>query len=172
VAPATMIDVAASVGEDPLPKSFGIGPDQLQEALDEQGVDIDPLDVVLVRTGTGGVWLKGGGVGANHSEIEGPDSIGLTVSGAKWLVEEKGALAVGADTSGIEVLPPKEQLDDGTSFNPVHVYLLVRQGVHILEYHNQEDLAADEVYKFAYILGVNKIQGTAAGTALRPIGIA
>jgi hypothetical protein len=172
VAPATMIDVAASVGEDPLPKSFGIGPDQLQEALDKQGVDIDPLDVVLVRTGTGGVWLKGGGVGANHSEIEGPDSAGLTVSGAKWLVEEKGVLAVGADTSGIEVLPPKEQLDDGTSFNPVHVYLLVRQGVHILEYHNQEDLAADEVYKFAYILGVNKIQGTAAGTALRPIGIA
>jgi hypothetical protein len=28
VAPATMIDVAASVGEDPLPESFGIGPDR------------------------------------------------------------------------------------------------------------------------------------------------
>jgi hypothetical protein len=55
------------------------------------------------------------------------DTAGLTVSGAKWLVEEKGALAVGTDTSGVEVLPPKEQLDDGTSFNPVHVYLLVRQ---------------------------------------------
>jgi hypothetical protein len=45
------------------------------------------------------------------------------------------------------------------------------QGVHILEYHNQEDLAEDQVYKFAYILGVNKIKGTAAGTVLRPIGI-
>jgi kynurenine formamidase len=172
VAPATMIDVAKSVGKDPLPESFGIGPDRLQEALDDQGVDIDPLDVVLVRTGTGGVWLKGDGVGANNDEIAKPDSAGLTVSGAKWLVEEKGALAVGTDTSGIEVLPPSEQLDDGTSFNPVHVYLLARQGVHILEYHNQEDLAADEVYKFAYILGVNKIRGTAAGTVLRPIGIA
>jgi hypothetical protein len=52
IAPATMIDVAGSVGEDPLPESFGIGPDRLQEALDKQGVDIDPLDVVLVRTGT------------------------------------------------------------------------------------------------------------------------
>ena len=171
IAPATMIDVAGSVGEDPLGESFGIGPDRLQEALDKQGVDIDPLDVVLVRTGTGGVWLKGDGVGANHDEMAKADSAGLTVSGAKWLVEEKGALAVGTDTSGIEVLPPKEQLDDGTSFNPVHVYLLVRQGVHILEYHNQEDLAADEVYKFAYMLGVNKIQGAAAGTVLRPIGI-
>jgi hypothetical protein len=171
VAPATMIDVAKSVGEDPLPESFGIGPDRLQEALDKQGVDIDPLDVVLVRTGTAGVWLKGDGVGANNDEIAKPDSAGLTVSGAKWLVEEKGALAVGTDTSGIEQLPPSEQLDDGTSFNPVHVYLLARQGVHILEYHNQEDLAEDEVYKFAYILGVNKIKGTAAGTVLRPIGV-
>ncbi len=172
VAPATMIDVAASEGQDPLPESFGIGPDLLQKSLDEQGVDIDPLDIVLVRTGTGGVWLKGSGVGANSSEVEGPDLAGLTVEGAKWLVEEKGALAIGTDTSAVEVRPPKDQLDDGTSFNLVHIYLLARQGVHILEYHNQEGLAEDKVYKFAYVLGVNKIRGAAAGTVLRPIGIA
>jgi kynurenine formamidase len=172
VAPATMIDVAKSAGEDPLPESYAIGPDRLQKALDEQGVDIDPLDVVLVRTGTAGVWMEGNGVGANEEEMAKFDTAGLTVSGAKWLVEEKGALAVGTDTSGVEVLPPKEQLDDGTSFNPVHVYLLVRQGVHILEYQNQEGLAKDEVYKFAYVLGVNKIEGTAAGTVLRPMGLA
>jgi kynurenine formamidase len=171
VAPATMIDVAASEGQDPLPESFGIGPDRLQKALDKQGVDIDPLDVVLVRTGTGGVWLEGSGVGANQSEIEGPDLAGLTVEGAKWLVEEKGALAVGTDTSAVEVRPPKDQLDDGTSFNPVHIYLLTRQGVHILEYQNLEGLAEDKVFKFAYILGVNKIRGATAGTVLRPIGI-
>jgi hypothetical protein len=121
------------------------------------------------------VWLKGNGVGSNHSELAGPDTAGLTVSGARWLVEEKGALAIGSDTASLEVGPPPdlpEQLDDGTSFNPVHVYLLVRQGVHVLEYHNQEDLASDETYKFAYILGVNPIQGATAGTVLRPIGIA
>jgi kynurenine formamidase len=165
-----MIDVAASVSKDPLPESFGIGPDHLKEALDKQGVDIDPLDVVLVRTGTGGVWLDGSGVGANNDEVAKPDTAGLTVSGAKWLVEEKSALAIGSDTSAVEVLPPKEQLDNGTSYNPVHIYLLARQGVHILEYHNQETLAEDQIYKFAYILGVNKIKGTAAGTVLRPIG--
>ena len=58
VAPATMIDVAASVGKDPLPENFGIGPDHLAESLDKQGVDIDPLDVVLVRTGTGACGSK------------------------------------------------------------------------------------------------------------------
>jgi kynurenine formamidase len=171
VAPATMIDVAASVGKDPLPESFGIGPDHLKEALDKQGVDIDPLDVVLVRTGTGGVWLDGSGVGANNSEVEAPDLAGITVEGAKWLVEEKGALALGSDTSSLEVRPPKDQLEEGTSFNPVHIYLLARQGVHVLEYQNLEHLAEDKVYKFAYILGVNKIRGAAAGTVLRPIGI-
>jgi kynurenine formamidase len=96
---------------------------------------------------------------------------GITVSAAKWLVEEKGAHAVGTDTSAVEVRPPSEQLDDGTSFNPVHVYLLARQGVHILEYQNLEELAEDQVYKFAYVLGVNKIKGGTAGTALRPIGL-
>ena len=41
-----------------------------------------------------------------------------------------------------------------------------------LEYQNQEGLAEDEVYEFAYMLGVNEIEGTAAGTVLRPIGLA
>jgi kynurenine formamidase len=166
-----MIDVAASEGQDPLPESFAIGPDQLQKALDEQGVDTDPLDVVLVGTGTGGVWLDGSGVGANNDEVAKSDTAGLTVSAAKWLVEQKGALTIGTDTSGIEVLPPEEQLEEGTSFNPVHIYLLARQGVHILEYQNLENLAEDKVYEFAYVLGVNKIRGAAAGTVLRPIGI-
>jgi hypothetical protein len=43
--------------------------------------------------------------------------------------------------SGLEYVPPK--LEDsqmvGGSFNPVHVYLLVEQGVHILEFNNLEN---------------------------------
>jgi hypothetical protein len=172
VAPATLIDVARHVGRDPLPESYAIGPSLLQAALRRQGVDIDPLDVVLIRTGTGAVWLRGDGVGANHDEIAGPDSAGLSLSGARWLIEEKGALMLGADTSGIEVLPPSEQLPDGTSFNPVHVFTIVRQGVHILEYQNLEALARDKVYKFAYVLSPNKIRGNVAGTVQRPVGLA
>jgi hypothetical protein len=38
-------------------------------------------------------------------------------------------------------------------------------------YENLKKAAEDKVYKFAYILGVNKIPGAAAGTVLRPIGI-
>jgi kynurenine formamidase len=144
----------------------------LRGALAGQGVDIEPLDIVFVRTGTAGVWMRGDGVGANQSEVAAADSAGITVEAARWLVEEKGALAVGADTASIEVTPPVDHTPEGTSFNPVHVYLVVNQGVHIMEFHNLEELAAERTHKFAYILGVNKIKGTTAGTVLRPIGIA
>jgi kynurenine formamidase len=172
VAPATVIDVARFVGTDPLPKGFAISSDHLRGALARQGVDIELLDVVFIRTGTGAVWLRGNGVGSNHTAIADPDSAGITVEAAQWLIEEKGALAVGTDTSGIEVTPPVDHTPEGTSFNPAHVYLLVRQGVHILEFHNLEELTAERTYKFAYVLGINKIKGTTAGTALRPIGMA
>lgn len=171
VAPATVIDVARFVGQDPLPSNFVITPDILQGALARQGVDIDPLDVVLIRTGTAAIWLQGEGVGANHADVARHDSAGINLASARWLVEEKGALMIGSDTSGLEVATPADQLAEGTSFIPVHTYLIPMQGVHILEYHNLEGLTADGVSKFAYVLGVNKLKGTTAGTALRPVGI-
>jgi kynurenine formamidase len=172
VAPATLIDVAGYLGRETLPGHHAIGPDLLRAALRRQRVDIDPLDVVLIRTGTAGVWLRGDGVGANTEELEAVDSAGITVSAARWLVEQKGALMIGSDTSAVEVTPPPEQLPDGTSFNPVHVYLLVRQGVHILELNNLEELARDRVYKLAYVISPNKIRGNVAGTVQRPVGLA
>jgi Putative cyclase len=144
----------------------------LQQALKRQNVDVEPLDVVLIRTGTAGVWMKGDGVGANQADVARHDSAGISLAAARWLVEEKGALMIGSDTSGLEVAKSVDQPQGGTSFIPVHHYLIPIQGVHILEYHNQEELAKDKTYKFAYVLGVNKIRGATAGTALRPIGIA
>jgi kynurenine formamidase len=174
VAPATLIDVAKFVGQDPLPQNFEVTPQILQKALQAQKVDIDPLDVVMLRYGVAGLWVKGKGVGANHAELNVANSAGINVDAARWLVEEKGALIVGADDVDVEYGGPNLQPVPGgkTSFNPVHNYLLVQQGVHIAEFHYLDQLAADGVYKFAYMLGVNKIKGTTCGTVQRPIGIA
>jgi len=173
VAPATLVDVAGFVGKDPLPAGYAIGPDLIRRTLAAQNVEIDVLDVVLIRTGTAASWLRGGGVGRNHTLLKRSDSAGISVSAARYLVEQRGALMVGSDTSGLEVTPPKEQLPGiGTSFNPVHVYLLVQQGVHILEFNNLERLARDRVYKFAYVLTPNKIVGNVAATVQRPIALA
>ena len=69
-------------------------------------------------------------------------------------------------------MPPKPANSQavGGSFNPVHVYLLVQQGVHILEFNNL-DGSPPMVYEFAYILTTNAIRGTVAGTALRPLAL-
>jgi kynurenine formamidase len=162
---AVMIDVAGWKGVDALPSNFAIGSKELKAALARQAVDVRPGDIVLIRTGTLRYW---GETGADHETLAKYDSAGITLEAAKWLVEQKGAVMVGADTSGLEVgsdpaLP--------NHVIPVHEYLLLDQGVHVLEFHNLEDLARDKVYRFTYIATTNRLKGTVAGTALRPIAI-
>ena len=160
-----MIDVAGHRKVDALPGHFRITPSILQAALAAQGTQIRPGDAVFVRTGTARYW---GEAGSDHAKIGEHDSAGIDLDSAKWLVAEKGAVLVGADTSGLEVGPAPE---GSRSFNPVHDYLLIEQGVHIGEFHNLEELARDKAFEFAYICGVNKIKGAVAGFTLRPIAI-
>jgi kynurenine formamidase len=170
VARGVLVDVAGFKKVDALPSHYEITVEDLEAALQAQNVDISPGDVVLVRTGTARYW---GENGSDHAKISEHDSAGLGLKAAKWLVEQKGALVLGTDTSGLEYVPPgpEDSQAMGGSFNPVHVYLLVDQGVHILEFNNLEQLAADRAYEFAYILSTNAIRGTVAGTALRPVAL-
>ena len=170
IARGVMIDVAGLKGVDALPSSYEITVADLEAALRAQNVDVTPGTVVLVRTGTARHW---GESGADHATIGRHDTAGIGLKAARWLVEEKGALMVGSDTSGLEYVPPRPEDSQavGGSFNPVHVYLLVQQGVHILEFHNLERLAADRVYEFAYTAVTNAIRGTVAGTAMRPLAL-
>jgi kynurenine formamidase len=170
VARGVLIDVAGQKGVEALPSNYEITVADLEAALRAQNVDVTPGTVVLIRTGTARYW---GQNGSDHATIARHDSAGIGLTAAKWLVEQKGALAVGSDTSGLEVGTPRPEDSQavGGSFIPVHVYLLVEQGVHIMEFHNLERLAADRVYEFAYVATTNAIRGTVAGTALRPLAL-
>jgi kynurenine formamidase len=170
VARGVLIDVAGQKGAEALPKGYEITVADLEAALRAQNVDVTPGTVVLIRTGTARYW---GENGADHAKLSDPDTAGIGMAAAKWLVEEKGAMMLASDTSGLEVLPPRPQDSAavGGSFNPVHVYLLVQQGVHIGEFHNLEKLAADRIYEFAYVATTNAIRGSVAGTALRPLAL-
>lgn len=162
---AVLIDVASWKGVDALPANFAIGPKELQETLSRQAVDVQPGDIVLIRTGTLRYW---GHTGADHARISEHDSAGLTLAGAKWLVEEKGAVMIGSDTSGLEV--GSDPMLNG-EVNPVHGYLLVDQGIHIGEFHYLEDLARARLYRFTYFAVTNRIKGAAAGFAMRPLAL-
>jgi kynurenine formamidase len=165
IARAVLIDVAGWKGVDALPSNYAISPDDLQAALASQEVDVEAGDVVLVRTGTGRYW---GETGSDHAKIAEHDSAGLTLESAKWLVEQKGAVMLATDTSGLEV--GQDPALPGAVI-PVHEYLLVEQGVHIGEFHNLEELARDGVYRFTYFAVTNRIKGATAGFALRPLAI-
>jgi kynurenine formamidase len=172
VARGVLIDVAGAKGVDALPSNTALSPEDLQAALKKQGTELRPGDVVLIRTGTLRYW---GEAGSEHEKIAARDSAGITLETARWLVEEQGAMMIGSDTSGLEYGPKPEDAkayrEKYKSFMPCHNYLLIRQGVHIGEFHYLEDLARDKVYEFCYVCCTNKIRGTAAGFTLRPIAI-
>ena len=48
---------------------------------------------------------------------------------------------------------------------------VAEQGVHLFEFHDLEALARDGVWEFCYVGLTNKIAGTAAGFAMRPIAL-
>ena len=159
---AILIDVAGWKGVYALPPNFAITSKELQAALAAQGMDVTPGDIVFLRTGALRHWGKNG---SDHETIAKYDSAGLTLEGAKWLVEQKGAVLIGSDTSGLEV--GQDPKIPGRAI-PVHEYLLVEQGVHIGEFHNLEGLAKNKVYRFAYVAMTNRLIGAVAGTAMRP----
>jgi kynurenine formamidase len=160
-----LIDIAGWKDVDALPGNFAIGSKEMQAALAAQKVDVLAGDAVFLRTGTLRYW---GASGSDHAKIAQHDSAGLTLEGARWLVETKGAVFVGGDTSGVEV--GVDPALPGAAI-PVHEYLLVEQGVHLGEFHNLEALARDKAYRFVYVATTNRVRGAAAGFTLRPIAI-
>jgi kynurenine formamidase len=160
-----LIDVAGFRKVDALPSHYRISAEELQASLESQRTEIRPGDTVLIRTGTLRFW---GTDGSDHKKIGEHDSAGIDLAAARWLVEQRGAILVGSDTSGLEYLPAPS---DPPQFIPVHHYLLIEQGVHIGEFHFLEELARDKAYEFCYVCTTNKIRGTVAGFALRPLAI-
>ena len=119
----------------------------------------------MIRTGTCKYW---GANGSDHKKIGNHDSAGIDLAAARWLVEQKGAILIGSDTSGLEWGPGPMEKAEG--FIPVHRYLLIQQGVHIGELHNLEELARDRVYEFAFFFAPLKLKG-ASGSPANPLAI-
>jgi kynurenine formamidase len=87
------------------------------------------------------------------------------VKAAEWLVA-KDPMLLGSDNWPVEVAPnpdPKISL-------PVHQIALVVNGVHLLENLKLDDLAAKQVYEFAFIMEPLKIQG-GTGSTVAPVAV-
>jgi kynurenine formamidase len=151
-----LLDIARQIGVDALPVDFEITPAQLADAERAAGVGVRAGDVVLLRTGWARFWDDPARFVAQAS---GP---GPALDGAQWL-SARGVYAAGADTVGFEKLPDASM--------PVHVHLLVENGIHIIECLNLESLAGAGVTEFLFVALPLKIRGATA-SPIRPVAIA
>ena len=151
-----LIDVAASKGIDLLDPGYVITADDLQKALDGQGVELHSGDLVLIRTG----WLED--YMANQGEMMPQPGIGLE---AATFLAEKDVALVGSDNAAIEPIPFDQHVYLGG-----HIVLLVEHGIHLVENMNLAELAADQCYEFLLTIGALKITGGTA-SPVTPVAI-
>jgi len=154
-----LLDIPAVLGVAACAPAYEVGPDDLQQAADRAG-GINPGDVALVRTGWGQRWDDAASYIGASSGVPGPGE-----DGAKWLAAS-GIRAAGADTIAFEHLAAGA----GHALLPAHRVLLVEHGIHIIETLALEELAADGVTEFAFILSPLKIVG-GTGSPARPLAV-
>ena len=153
-----LLDVCALRQADRLQAGYVISPDELNACLKNAKLTIQEGDVVLIRTGHGKLWMKD-----NAAYGEGEPGIGLAA--AKFLTDHKVSM-IGADTWGIEAVPHESE---DISF-PVHQWDLIKHGVYHIENLDLEQLAADKVYEFCFVLSPLRLKG-ATGSPANPIAI-
>ena len=130
-------------------------------AADQQGVEIREGDVVLFHSGWLDLLKEETRDAARYGSVE----PGLGKTGAEYLAEI-GVVAVGADTWGLEAVP----FEEGVGVFEVHQILLTYNGIYILENMVTEELAADGVTEFMFVLGQAKVRG-AVQMIINPVAI-
>jgi kynurenine formamidase len=146
-----LLDIPRVVGLDVLPKNFVITP----EHMDAADINVQPGDVVLIRSGWGRFWDD---AARFIAEVHSP---GPALAGAQWL-SARNVFAAGSDTAPFEFTPSKEM--------SVHVHLLVESGIHIIECLNLEELAAADAKEFLFVAAPLKIRG-GTGSPIRPVAL-
>jgi kynurenine formamidase len=155
IARGILLDVATAHDLATLPDSYVVDDDDLEMTASRQGTEIQPGDVVMIRTGRGSTWPD--------PSLYLPREPGLNRAGAEWLAQ-RGAAMIGADNIALEHLPSA----DPENWLPVHTYLLAEAGVPILEVVDLEAIAEEGLYEFCYLGAALKLRGATAGP-IRPL---
>jgi kynurenine formamidase len=163
-----LVDAARHQGLDSCPDAQPIAPDLLDAALASQQVELQPGDMLLLRTGYLAKWWT------RPPEMT-PEayfgaSPGLSREAIPWL-HEKGISALAADNIGVEVLVPEDAEDRAL---PVHVACLVDLGLPLGELWDldrlADDCAQDGVYEFLLVAPPLNLPGY-MGSPLNPIAL-
>jgi len=149
VARGVLINMAKHFGVTALDAGKFFTAADIQAAAKAQNVEVREGDVVLFHTG----WTDAYLAADPKKWVSGEP--GTSEDAAVWLAS-KNVIAVGADTWGVDVVPPEKE---GRPFYG-HVTLLKENGIYILETMNTGRLAEENVTEFLFVLGQARIRGT------------
>jgi kynurenine formamidase len=153
-----LIDVAALKGVDMLAMDYEITAEDVQAALQRQGVSIQRGDAVLIHTGWGKQWGRD-----NTNYVKGCP--GLGIAAAQWLIKQD-VMLLGADNWPVEIAPnPDKNLS-----LPLHQLALVVNGIFLIENMKLDELAAKKAYEFAFLVQPLKVKG-GTGSTVAPVAI-
>ena len=153
-----LLDMTTHFKQDPIAPGTAFNRQEIDAVAKAQGLTLREGDVVLFHTG----WAA--------MATEDPDAFmsgepGLGLEGARYLAEI-GVIAVGSDSWAVEALP----FEDPSLVFPVHVELLAKNGIYILESMVTEALARDRAHEFLFVLGQPRFEG-AVQAIINPIGL-
>ena len=153
-----LLDMTRYFDANPLPAGTVFNEKEVRAQAAAQGVAIEKGDVVLFHTG----WQDLADTDPAKFMSGEP---GLGFGGAQYLAS-LDVVAVGSDTWGVEAIPH----EDSTLAFPVHVELLAKNGIYILENLDSGALAADEGWEFLFVLGQPRFEG-AVQAVINPVAI-
>ncbi|MEU7746337.1 cyclase family protein [Nonomuraea sp. NPDC049158] len=156
VARGVLFDVPRHLGLDHLPADFRISAELLAEiAVPRAG------DVAVIRTGWPAVWQR-------SREEYWSGQPGLSAEAGRWLAE-RDVSVVAADNAAIGGLNA-HQLADEALDDDLHLILLHRHGIHLIELLWLEELSAAGRTEFVFVAAPLKIEG-GTGSPLNPLAI-
>jgi kynurenine formamidase len=165
VSRGVLLDVARTRGLDVLDPGYAITPDDLTAACEMGGVEVEPGDIVLVRTGQ---MVKLATPGRDLVAYTWPTP-GLTIETAEWFWARDVA-AVATDTLPLEVYPC--QYED--IYLPVHLLHLVEMGMTQGQNWVLDPLAADCAGdgQYTFLLDATPLPFTnGLGSPLNPVAL-
>ena len=148
VARGVLIDMARHFGVATMNAGDVIDTADIKAAAQAQGVEFRQGDIILFHTG----WTDAKLTQEPRTWVSGEP--GLSNAAAVYLAGFN-PVAVGADTWGVEAVPPKK----GDKVFYGHVTFLKENGIYILETMNTGRLAKERVHEFLFVLGQARVRG-------------
>jgi kynurenine formamidase len=156
-----LLDVAGHLGVEHLPVEFRIGGDVLAECAAAAGVTVEVGDAVLVRTG----WPR---TFAIDPDLYWSGQPGLSSDGGEWLAARDVAI-VAADNGAISGLNARGGSDEPAD-GDLHLMLLWRYGIHLIEMLWLEELTGEGRSEFLFVTAPLQIAG-GTGSPINPLAI-